>query len=107
MKRRARIVRPRLLLAVPLAADLLVAPVVTPVWAAPHPMSPTVHTRPIGWVDLAALAVDPPAMDPVQAHSAARGRPEPRVSPVVRPEVLTGQILTGCFTTPGVTWAGS
>jgi len=96
--------------AVALAAFVLVvAPVITPVWAAPHPVAPSVHRMPLTGVDTTALQSAPPALAPGSAaqpggNSAAKGN---RVTPTDRPAVFTPTLDTGRFTAAGVSWSAS
>jgi uncharacterized protein with LGFP repeats len=87
------------------AGALVLAPVVTPVWASPHPVAPSVHRTPLSGVDDAALRNAPAAMS---RAAAARGGTSvataDRVDSSVRPTVFTGTIDTGRFTAAGVSW---
>ena len=84
-------------------AALVLAPVVGPVWAAPHPVKPTVHRTPLTGVDDAALRGAPtstPSATGGAGSSAARaGAP--------RPAVFTRPFDTGRFTAAGVSWRNS
>ena len=95
-------------LAVVLATGVLVlAPVVTPVWAAPHPVAPTVHKTPLGGVDDMALRNAPAALSQAAATAASSGTSAvnaDRVAPSVRPTVFTRTLDTGRFTAAGVSW---
>ena len=88
------------------AAALVVAPTVTPVWAAPHPVTPSVHRTPIGGVDAAALSSAPAARDPAAVASAPNGSVDParRAAPSTKPAVFTAPLTPGRFTAAGVSW---
>ena len=82
---------------------LVVAPVVGPVWAAPHPVKPTVHRTPLTGVDDAALRSAPTSTP--SATGGAGGSAARSVAP--RPAVFTGALDTGRFTAAGVSWRNS
>ena len=59
------------------AGAMTFAPVVTPVWAAPHPVAPTVHRTPLAGVDDTALRIGSAAarrFDSVRASIATSWR---------------------------------
>jgi uncharacterized protein with LGFP repeats len=85
---------------------LVVAPVIPPVWAAPHPVAPSVHRTPLSGVDDAALRSAPPALeaDAATGAGAAKASSGARVLPSVRPAAFTRTLDTGRFTAAGVSW---
>ena len=101
----------RLLLAsLPLALVGLALPVVTPVWAAPRPVTPTVRTVPVTGVDAAAWRGAPAALDPDALARAHRGEVGPstagaptRVPADRRPGLLTPELPQAPFRVAGVT----
>jgi uncharacterized protein with LGFP repeats len=92
------------------AAGVLVAvPVITPVWAAPHPVAPSVHRLPLTGVDAAALQSAPPALAPGSAAQSSGTSPAKgnRVTSADRPAVFTRTLDTGRFTAAGVSWSAT
>jgi len=89
-----------------LAAGLLVAPVVTPVWAAPRPVPPSTQTTPIRGIDFAALATSPPAFDPRALIAKGANAPAAagRAAASARPVVLTRELDNNRFAAAGITW---
>ncbi|MDQ2755276.1 MAG: peptidoglycan recognition protein [Actinomycetota bacterium] len=91
-------------LAVTAALGLL--PVVTPAWAQPHPVAPSVKTWPLAGLDRASLAATPPAFDPATAAGVDpdthRGK---RAVATTVPVVFTAAVDTGRFTAAGVSWS--
>jgi uncharacterized protein with LGFP repeats len=84
---------------------LVLAPVVTPVWAAPHPVAPTVHRTPLSGVDDTALRSAPAAKPPAGATAAkSSGGSTAASSAAARPAVFTRALDTGRFTAAGVSW---
>ena len=96
--------RSRLLCALALAGALTAFPVISPVWATPRPVKPTVHTEHIGGVDQPSLKSTPAAFDPARVDLAPAGA-APRVTKAHKPAVLTTEIGTGRFTAAGVSWS--
>ena len=89
------------------AGTLLIVPVITPVWAAPHPVAPLVHRSALTGVDTTALQSAPAALAPGTAGQASRSpaaKPN-RATAADRPAVFTGTLDTGRFTAAGVGWS--
>ena len=99
--------RIRLVAALGLATALVAAPVVTPVWAAPKPVTPKVTSTPLAGVDATALSVSPPAFDPkaLSAPGASAPAASVRASVAARPTVLTSELTRDHFAAAGVTWS--
>ena len=92
-RRRPRRPLASVLVAAVLGTGLGVLPVVTPAWAQPHAVAPSVHTVPLTGVDAAALAAAPPAFDPAAAEAAE--------------DAATGAATTAAAATAGTTAAAS
>ncbi len=107
--------RARLAVVLVLSTGSFFAPVVTPAWAAPRPVTPSIERHPISGVDQKALSDAPAALDPgaLAASSALRskaggpstGGTTARAARTSRPAVMTAQLDTGRFTAAGVSWA--
>ncbi|GAA1886025.1 hypothetical protein GCM10009814_14970 [Lapillicoccus jejuensis] len=97
-------------------------PVITPVWAAPHPVAPHVTRVDLAGVDAAALAAAPAALAPRALLAADRtpagapgasgsGAAAPAVTARAAagdvPAVFTGTLSTPRFTAAGVTWSAT
>jgi len=84
-------------------------PVITPVWAAPRPVTPSVHRQALHGVDQQALVAAPSAFDPASIAANPQGgvsnNQPARASRSSRPAVMTAELQTGRFTASGVTWA--
>jgi len=102
-------IRARLAVVLALSTASFFAPVVTPAWAEPRPVTPSVHRQPIAGVDQKALAAAPSAFDPkslvADAQRPASAAPPARAARTSRPTVMTAQLETGRFTAAGVSWA--
>ncbi len=99
--------RSRILLVIGLTAAFVAAPVVTPAWAAPQPVSPHVTRVPLSGVDSAALGASPSAYDP-STLAKATVDPTPSTARAARslaPVVFTAAMTTGSFTAAGVSWS--
>ena len=97
-------IRSRVLFTLSLAGAMIAFPVITPAWAAPRPVEPTIHTESIGGVDELALDRAPAALDPALVDEGNPGL-DRRVSEDVEPAVLTTQLRPGEFTAAGVSWS--
>jgi len=101
-------IRARLAVVLALSTASFFAPVVTPAWAEPRPVTPSVHRHSIAGVDQKALAAAPAAFDPkslvADAQRPAAAAPPARAARTSRPTVMTAQLETGRFTAAGVSW---
>ncbi len=100
-------IRTRLAAVLAVSTASMFVPVVTPVWAAPRPVSPSIQRHPLSGVDQKALAAAPSAFDPesLAANPQGANKQPARASRGSRPAVMTAQLDTGRFTAAGVSWA--
>jgi len=100
-------IRTRLAAVLAVSTASIFVPVVTPVWAAPRPVSPSIQRHPLSGVDQKALAAAPSAFDPesLAANPQGANKQPARASRGSRPAVMTAELQTGRFSAAGVTWA--
>jgi len=100
-------IRTRLAAVLAVSTASVFVPVVTPVWAAPRPVSPSIQRHPLSGVDQKALAAAPSAFDPesLAANPQGANKQPARASRGSRPAVMTAELQTGRFSAAGVTWA--
>jgi len=101
--------RARVAVVLALSTASFFAPIVTPAWSAPRPVTPSIHRHPISGVDQQALAAAPAPLDPSALAANAKGpgtnHVTARAARSSRPTVMTKQLETGRFSAAGVTWA--